>query len=257
MTSPVIAGLTGNLSADAFAPAIALWREWNARINVISRKDEDNIYAHHILHSLAIYEYLQRHYVLQVGQESSHLEQGSVAPEGRATCGTEAGGPSRRDGGVSEANSRRGKQPPVAILDLGTGGGFPGIPLAMAMPEAQFTLCDSIGKKVRVAQAVAEGLGLKNVKCVQARAEELPGQWDWVVSRAVTSLENLYPWVKGRYRRSIICLKGGDVASEIAALQKRFKVPAETIRIWPISEWLKDDPYYAEKYVVEISAQAL
>ena len=271
---PVIAGLTGNLSAAAFAPAIALWREWNAKINVISRKDEDNIYAHHILHSLAIYEYLQRHYVFQVGQNSSHLEQnrpflspvgqksahlehGAVAPEGRATRGTEAGGPSRRDGGVSEANSRRGKQPPVAILDLGTGGGFPGIPLAIAMPEAQFTLCDSIGKKVRVAQAVAEGLGLKNVKCVQARAEELPGSWDWVVSRAVTSLENLYPWVKGRFRRSIICLKGGDVASEIDALQKRFKIPAENIRVWPISEWLPDDPYYAEKFVVEISAQAL
>ena len=203
-----------------FAPAIALWREWNAKINVISRKDEDNIYAHHILHSLAIYEYLQRYTALPVSQKPGHL-----------------------------------KHP--AILDLGTGGGFPGIPLAMAMPEAQFTLCDSIGKKVRVAQAVAEGLGLKNVKCVQARAEELPGQWDWVVSRAVTSLENLYPWVKGRFRRSILCLKGGDVASEIAALQKRFKVPAENIRVWPISEWLKDDPYYIEKYVVEISAQAL
>ncbi|MBO4595670.1 MAG: 16S rRNA (guanine(527)-N(7))-methyltransferase RsmG [Bacteroidales bacterium] len=203
-----------------FDPAIALWREWNARINVISRKDEDNIYAHHILHSLAIYEYLQRYTAFQVSQKPGHLEH-------------------------------------PAILDLGTGGGFPGIPLAMVMPEAQFTLCDSIGKKVRVAQAVAEGLGLKNVKCVQARAEELPGQWDWVVSRAVTSLENLYPWVKGRFRRSIICLKGGDVASEIAALQKRFKVPAENIRVWPISEWLPDDPYYAEKFVVEISAQAL
>ena len=203
-----------------FDPAIALWREWNARINVISRKDEDNIYAHHILHSLAIYEYLQRYTAFQVSQKPGHLEH-------------------------------------PAILDLGTGGGFPGIPLAMAMPEAQFTLCDSIGKKVRVAQAVAEGLGLKNVKCVQARAEELPGSWDWVVSRAVTSLENLYPWVKGRFRRSIICLKGGDVASEIAALQKRFKVPSENIRVWPISEWLPDDPYYAEKFVVEISTQAL
>ena len=212
---PVIADPIGNLSADGFAPAIALWREWNAKINVISRKDEENIYAHHILHSLAILAY---------------LEQGTVAPEG---------------------------QSPVTILDLGTGGGFPGIPLAMMMPSAQFTLCDSIGKKVRVAQAVAEGLGLKNVTCVHSRVEDLPGTWDWVVSRAVTSLENLYPWVKGRYRRGILCLKGGDVESEIAALQKRFKVPATNIRVWPISEWLKDDPYYNEKYVVEISAQAL
>ena len=201
-----------------FAQAIALWREWNGKINVISRKDEDNIYAHHILHSLAIWEYLNHFYC--------HSEEPFRATKN------------------------------LNILDLGTGGGFPGIPLAMAMPEAQFTLCDSIGKKVRVAQAVAEGLGLKNVTCVHARAEELPGQWDWVVSRAVTSLENLYPWVKGRYRHSIICLKGGDVAAEIADLQKRFKVPAPNIRVWPISEWLKD-PYYAEKYVVEISAQAL
>ena len=234
---PVIAGLTGNLSAAAFAPAIALWREWNARINVISRKDEDNIYAHHILHSLAIYEYLQRYTALPVSQKPGHLEQNRPF--------------------LTPVSQKPGHLEHPAILDLGTGGGFPGIPLAMVMPEAQFTLCDSIGKKVRVAQAVAEGLGLKNVKCVQARAEELPGQWDWVVSRAVTSLENLYPWVKGRFRRSILCLKGGDVASEIAALQKRFKVPSENIRVWPISEWLPDDPYYAEKFVVEISTQAL
>ncbi|MBO4428138.1 MAG: 16S rRNA (guanine(527)-N(7))-methyltransferase RsmG [Bacteroidales bacterium] len=215
MSTNVIADPIGNLSADAFAPAIALWHEWNAKINVISRKDEDNIYAHHILHSLAIYEYLNK---------------------------------------FSSLPSANGNP---SLLDLGTGGGFPGIPLAIAMPDAQFTLCDSIGKKVRVAQAVAEGLGLKNVTCVHSRVEDLPGTWDWVVSRAVTSLENLYPWVKGRYRRGILCLKGGDVESEIAALQKRFKVPAANIRVWPISEWLKDDPYYNEKYVVGISAQAL
>lgn len=196
-------------SEQDFAQAVALWREWNGRINVISRKDEDNIFAHHILHSLAIAQYLELFY--------------SVIP--------------------SEAKS---------ILDVGCGGGFPGIPLAMVMPEAKFTLCDSIGKKVRVAQAVADGLGLKNVECVNARVESLQGQWDWIVSRAVTSLENFYPWVKGRYRNSILYLKGGDINSEIAALQKKHHIPAANIRTWRIDSWLKDE-YFAEKYVIEIS----
>ena len=145
---------------------------------------------------------------------------------------------------------------PWSILDVGTGGGFPGIPLAMVMPEAKFTLCDSIGKKVRVAQAVADGLGLKNVECVNARVESLQGQWDWVVSRAVTSLENFYPWVKGRYRNSILYLKGGDIDAEIAALQRKFHIPGANIRTWRIDSWLKDE-YFAEKYVIEISRSDL
>ena len=190
-------------SEQDFAQAVALWREWNGRINVISRKDEDNIFAHHILHSLAI---------------------------------------------PSEAKE--------SILDVGCGGGFPGIPLAMVMPEAKFTLCDSIGKKVKVAQAVADGLGLKNVECVNARAESLAGEWDWVVSRAVTSLENFYPWVKGRFRNSILYLKGGDIDAEIAALQKKYHVPAANIRTWRIDSWLKDE-YFAEKFVIEIGKNDL
>ena len=228
-----------------FAAAEALWREWNARINVISRKDEDNIYAHHILHSLAIAEYLRRFY-----------------PEDYAW--------------MSAAGCHC-----ATVLDVGTGGGFPGIPLAMTLPAARFTLCDSIGKKVRVAQAVAEGLGLQNVSCVQSRVEDLPGEWDWVVSRAVTSLENFYPWVRGKYRRSILYLKGGDVAAETSALQRRFHIPASKIRIWPIAPWVSGlriaeasvlpglaaadvqpiltiapvslSEYYAEKYVIEIA----
>ena len=142
------------------------------------------------------------------------------------------------------------------FLDVGCGGGFPGIPLAMVMPEAKFTLCDSIGKKVKVAQAVADGLGLKNVECVNARAESLAGEWDWVVSRAVTSLENFYPWVKGRYRNSILYLKGGDIDAEIAALQKKHHIPAANIRTWRIDSWLKDE-YFAEKYVIEIALKAI
>ena len=193
-------------SEQDFAQAVALWREWNGRINVISRKDEDNIFAHHILHSLAIAQYLEVYYQSATG----------------------------------------------SFLDVGCGGGFPGIPLAMVMPEAKFTLCDSIGKKVKVAQAVADGLGLKNVECVNARAESLAGEWDWVVSRAVTSLENFYPWVKGRYRNSILYLKGGDIDSEIAALQRKFHIPDANIRTWRIDSWLKDE-YFAEKYVIEIS----
>ena len=199
-------------SEQDFAQAVALWREWNAKINVISRKDEDAVFAHHVLHSLAIAQYLELYYPAAVG------------------IGT--------------------------FLDVGTGGGFPGIPLAMVIPEAKFTLCDSIGKKVKVAQAVADGLGLKNVECVNARVESLKGEWDWVISRAVTSLENFYPWVKGRFRNSILYLKGGDINTEIAALQKKYHIPNENIRTWRIDSWLKDE-YFAEKFVIEIGKNYL
>lgn len=139
----------------------------------------------------------------------------------------------------------------MSVLDVGTGGGFPGIPLAMEMPSCRFTLCDSIGKKIKVASAVADGLGLKNVTCVNARAESLEGEYDYVVSRAVTSLVNFFPWVKGRYKKSILYLKGGDVPEEISALQAKFGIPADKISIWPISDWL-DDEYFSEKFVIEI-----
>ena len=196
-----------------FALAVELYREWNGRINVVSRKDIDNIYAHHVLHSLAIARYLELYY-----------------PEGVL------------DG--------------ASVLDLGTGGGFPGIPLAVEYPEAKFTLCDSIGKKVRVAAAVAEGLGLKNVECVNARAEALGRNFDWVVTRAVASLEDLYPWVKGRFNRSILCLKGGDVRQEMAVLERRFGIQPGRIRVWSIENWLNDE-YFKEKFVIEIGKSYL
>ncbi len=196
-----------------FTRLIELYTEWNSKINVISRKDMDNIYEHHVLHSLAIAEYLRRFY-----------------PEG-VWDGAE-------------------------VLDVGTGGGFPGIPLAMEFPRTRFVLCDSIGKKITVAQAVADALGLENVRCVNARAESLPGSFDYVVSRAVTSLDKFYPWVKGRFRGSILCLKGGDVNAEISELLRRSGLKPDHIRCWKISDWLKDD-YFAEKFVIEIGKSYL
>ncbi len=199
--------------AEDFSRAVELYREWNERINVVSRKDIDSLYEHHILHSLAIARYLEIHYPADVLAGAT-------------------------------------------VLDLGTGGGFPGIPLALEYPEARFTLCDSIGKKVRVAGAVSDGLGLGNVRCVQARAEELGGTFDWVVTRAVASLDKLYPWVKGRFRRSILCLKGGDVLSEISELGRRCGVPPGRVRVWSIEEWLNDD-YFKEKFVIEVGKDYL
>ncbi len=198
---------------EDFARAEALYREWNERINVVSRKDIDSLYQHHIQHSLCIARYLEEFY------------------------------PSDVMAGAS-------------VLDLGTGGGFPGIPLALEYPEAHFTLCDSIGKKLRVASAVAEGMGLKNVECVHSRVEDLPGSFDWVVTRAVAPLDKLYPWVKGRFRRSIICLKGGDVLAEISEMGRRCGVVPARVRVWSIEDWLKDE-YFKEKFVIEVGKDYL
>ena len=195
------------LQKERFAALDALYRDWNAKINVISRKDMDGLYDHHVLHSLAIARYLTLH-----GQ------------------------------------SFDGK----TVLDLGTGGGFPGIPLAILFPEAQFTLCDSVGKKIIVAEAVAKALNLSNVTTVNARVETLGKTFDYVVSRAVATLEDLYPWVKGRYRESILLLKGGDgLAEELAKGMARHKLPKGSVATWPVDAWLPD-PWFAGKFVVEV-----
>ena len=261
-------------SEQEFAQAVALWREWNGRINVISRKDEDNIFAHHILHSIAIAQYLELFYPSAL---SSATGKGPVRdPQGAGCTGfvrphlsPAVAGNTLNDSDLTSClppekggercaevadNQTYGRHD--SFLDVGTGGGFPGIPLAMIMPEAKFTLCDSIGKKVKVAQAVADGLGLQNVECVNARVESLPGQWDWVVSRAVTSLENFYPWVKARFRKSILYLKGGDIDAEIAAMQKKYHIPTGNIRTWRIDSWLNDE-YFAEKFVIEVGKNYL
>lgn len=204
---------------EQFEKMEALYLDWNSRINVISRKDMDQLYRHHVLHSLGIAAYIRLHmpdiYERLTGQ-------GPYA--------------------IAE---------PLKILDLGTGGGFPGIPLAVLFPKGDFTLCDSIGKKITVASAVAEALGLDNVKTVNARAESLPETFDYVVSRAVTSLENFMPWVKGKYDEGILYLKGGDLAEEISTAMARCRMKKGSVHVWPLSSWT-DDPFFETKQVIYI-----
>lgn len=192
-------------SREKFSQLDPLYREWNAKINVISRKDIDSLEEHHILHSLAI---------------------------ARA---------------VSFPDGAR-------VLDIGTGGGFPGIPLAILFPKVQFVLCDSIGKKIRVAQAVADGVGLTNVTCVNARVETVPGSFDYAVSRAVAPMDELYGWVKGRFSRSLLCLKGGGVEEEAAACVNRHRLDFKQFTFCPVNMWF-DEEYFLGKQVVILSAK--
>lgn len=151
-----------------------LYTDWNSKINVISRKDIENLYLHHVLHSLAIAKFI-------------HFKPGS------------------------------------SVMDIGTGGGFPGIPLAIFFPEVQFHLVDSIGKKIKVGQAVAESIGLKNVTFRHARGEEEKGMFDFVVSRAVMPLADLVKIIKKNIKKEqqnalpngLICLKGGELQHEV------------------------------------------
>ena len=210
----VISRYLGPLSEaqkEAFAALDGLYRDWNSKINVISRKDIDSLYEHHILHSLCIALYLK-----------------TVRPQDYLSW--------------QEGNA--------TVLDLGTGGGFPGIPLAIMFPGTEFTLCDSVGKKTLVAGSVAQALGLKNVKVVNARAESLGRSFDYVVSRAVASLQDFYPWVKGCYNKRILYLRGGDVAGEISPLISRYKL--KDIDVWPVFGVL-DGEYFNEKWIVDIS----
>ena len=178
-----------------------LYPEWNAKINVISRKDIDNLYEHHILHSLAIAKFLQF-------------------------------------------------QPGTTVLDVGTGGGFPGIPLAIMFPEVQFTLIDSIGKKIRVATEIAASVGLTNVTCKQLRAEEEKGRYDFVVSRAVMPLGDLKKLVQKNISRQqhnalpngLIVLKGGELQAEVYP----FRNVAEVVNL---SDWF-DEEFFKTKKII-------
>jgi len=208
------------------------YRDWNAKINVISRKDIDSLYDHHVLHSLAVAEYLRTQRPEVYSMFTAPLQEGSVAP-------------------VSSSTNVNASRAGLRVLDLGTGGGFPGIPLAVMFPNVRFTLCDSVGKKTIVAREIANMLGLDNVEIVNARAESLPGRFDFVVSRAVASLTDFYPWVKGKYSRSILYLKGGDINEEICALMSRERLRKGSVSTWPVTTWLSD-PYFAGKFVIDI-----
>lgn len=186
---------------EQFAALPALYEDWNSKINVISRKDMDNFYEHHVLHSLAI---------------------AKVQPF----------------------------KTMAEILDVGTGGGFPGIPLAIMFPHAHFYLVDSIGKKIKVVQAVAESLQLGNVRAEQIRAEQVEGDFDFIVSRAVTDLSQFTGWVRGKVsdahyhklHNGILYLKGGDLTEELAPFKKK-------VCTWDISDFYTEEFFQTKKVI--------
>jgi 16S rRNA (guanine527-N7)-methyltransferase len=176
---------------------------WNMQINVISRKDMENLYVNHVLHSLSIAKLISF-------------------------------------------------QDRTSILDVGSGGGFPGIPLAIMFPHVIFHLIDSVGKKIKVIQAIANELELTNVKCTQIRVEQLNTKYDFILGRAVSSLPVFYNWVKKRvipkgihsFANGILYLKGGDIWEEIK------QIPSQTVA-YPVSTWF-EEPYFSEKYIIHI-----
>lgn len=204
---------------DRFRMLEPLYNDWNAKINVISRKDIGSLYLRHVMHSLAIAAYLKA----ERPEICRSFREGSVSGHG------------------------------LKVLDLGTGGGFPGIPLAILFPAVHFTLCDSIGKKIKVAGEVASALGLENVTVVNARAESLDETFDHIVSRAVTSLDNFYPWVNGKFTGDIFYLKGGDFAEELCGMMSVAGLRPGSVRTWKICSW-DDDPVFTDKFVIDIPA---
>lgn len=169
------------LQVKQFEQLQELYTFWNGQINVISRKDTENFYERHVLHSLGIAK------VIQFSDDSK-------------------------------------------ILDIGTGGGFPGIPLAILFPNVHFTLVDSIGKKIKVVNEVALALGLENVIGIHDRAENIKGQFDFIISRAVTAMPSFLKWTKGKYaptqnnvlKNGVLYLKGGDLTEEFQTVQQKY-----------------------------------
>lgn len=190
-----------DLQAEQFAQLEGLYNDWNSKINVISRKDIQNLYEHHVLHSLGI---------------------------------------------AKIVNFRDG----TSIMDLGTGGGFPGIPLAILFPNVSFHLVDSIGKKVRVADEVATALGLKNVRFSHARAEEIKDKYDFVVTRAVMLMVDLVKVARKNIQKEqhnalpngIIALKGGELNSEIASMR-------DISTVWDLGDYFEEEFFKTKKVV--------
>lgn len=186
---------------EQFQALLPLYKEWNDKINVISRKDIDNLYAHHVLHSLVIAQYIRWN-------------------------------------------------PGTQILDFGTGGGFPGIPLAIMFPECNFKMIDGTGKKIKVVNAVAQAIELKNVEAVHIRGEEEKGKFDFVVSRAVMPLPDLVKIVRKNISTSqrnalpngLICLKGGDLVAETQPFKNK-------VQLTPISQWF-DNEWFNDKHLI-------
>lgn len=187
---------------EQFSKLEDLYKEWNEKINVISRKDTDSLYEKHVLHSLGISKVME------------------FAP------GTK-------------------------VMDIGTGGGFPGIPLAILFPETQFTLIDSIGKKITVVNAVAEGIGLENLTAIHGRAEKVKDKFHFIVSRAVTQMPEFLRWLKGKFEKDqfntkhngILYLKGGDLAEELAGLK---------CELFSLKNYFEED-FFETKKVVYLS----
>ncbi|GIV33042.1 MAG: ribosomal RNA small subunit methyltransferase G [Chitinophagales bacterium] len=187
-----------------------LYSEWNDKINVISRKDIDNLYTHHVLHSLSIARVIQ------------------------FKSGTK-------------------------ILDIGTGGGFPGIPLAILFPEARFHLVDSVKKKIMVVEAVTHALELKNVTAEWNRVENISGSYHFVVSRAVSYLKTLYTWSRNKLsnehfndlKNGLLSLKGGDILDEIEALKLSISDNQPYIQTYAIHDFFKEE-YFLDKWIVYV-----
>lgn len=252
---------------EQFGLLDGLYRDWNSKINVISRKDMDGLYLHHVLHSLAIAGYMKSRLPEDYARSAGNHGQATDLSAGQVSDGTAAqadspfsgGTAGQTDGAFSDGRAAQADgqdsagrtSAPLRYLDLGTGGGFPGIPLAILFPGAQFTLCDSVGKKIMVAEAVSKALGLENVRTVNARAEDLDADFDYVVSRAVTSLDRFIPWVRKKYGKGILYLKGGDVVEEIAVMMGKYRMKPGSVRTWRISGW-NNDPYFDGKLLIHI-----